>query len=324
MNMYEYDELSVYRGKPIRINKNFCVFIPTINQIEVFGERKYFNAVHNFTSVGADLKWQLWDLGIDYTQIDDYDLFTKLVYQLISSKKVLHNEIISNPDKFDRKFNNEELDNLLVNPMQLIMKEIITYQNLFNEIDKNYKEHGVLKDIYGNEYFEDFVDKLRNDPLNVFYRDTDFANYYPCVKQENSQVILYNPLADIAFDRLIYAQTVDVVRRIHGFKRNNQIPANERTKMDLIEDARDESIASMNKPYKSILKSLISTLQVNCGQCGDDKVWDMPISAFFENIKRIGKIQDAQLLLQGAYSGFANLKGIDKNRLDMFGDISVI
>ena len=91
--------------------------------------------------------------------------------------------------------------------------------------------------------------------------------------------------------------------------------------MDLIEDARDEAMMAMRKPYKSVLKPLISTLQIYSGQCGDDKIWNMPISAFFDNVRRVGKVQDATLLLQGAYSGFANLKGIDRTRLDMFGDI---
>lgn len=322
--MYECDELRVYRGKPVRINRNFSVFIPTLDQIEEFGEKKYFNAVHNFTSVGADLKWQLWDLGVDYTQIEDYDLFTKLIFQLVSSKKKLHDEVLENPDKFDRKFDSEELDELLINPLQLVMKETTTHEKLFNEIIKNYEVQGIFTDAYGTEYSADFVDKLMDEPCTIFYRDIDFANYHPCVKQENKQVILYNPSVDVAFDRLAYAQTVDVIRKIHGFKRNNQKPANERTKMDLIEDARDEAMIAMNKPYKSVLKSLISTLQVHSGQCGDDMIWNMPISAFFDNVKRIGKIQDAQLLLQGAYSGFANLKGVDKSRLDMFGDIGAV
>lgn len=322
--MYECDELRVYRGKPVRINQNFSVFIPTLDQIEEFGEKRYFNAVHNFTSVGADLKWQLWDLGVDYTQIEDYDLFTKLIFQLVSSKKRLHDEVLANPDKFDRQFDSEELDELLINPLQLVMKETVTYEKLFKEIGQNYEEQGILVDAYGTEYSDDFVNGLMDNPSAIFYRDIDFANYQPYIKQDNKQVVLYNNMVDVAFDRLAYAKTVSIIRNIHGFKRNNQKPANERTKMDLIEDAKDEAMMAMNKPYKSVLKSLISTLQVHSGQCGDDKIWNMPISAFFDNVKRIGKIQDAQLLLQGAYSGFANLKGVDKNRLDMFGDIGTV
>jgi hypothetical protein len=42
---------------------------------------------------------------------------------------------------------------------------------------------------------------------------------------------------------------VDAVRKIHGFKRNNEIPANEITKMDLIDDARDEAMMSAKKEY---------------------------------------------------------------------------
>lgn len=132
---------------------------------------------------------------------------------------------------------------------------------------------------------------------------------------------MYNQEQDITIDKYIYTQIVDVVRKIHGLKRNNQIPANERTKMDLIDDARDEAMMSARNPYKSTLKPLISAMTVKCGQCGDDNIWNMKISAFFDNIKRISKIQDAELLLQGAYSGFASLKGIDKNRLDWAGDV---
>ena len=47
----------------------------------------------------------------------------------------------------------------------------------------------------------------------------------------------------------------------------------------------------------------------------------MKIYELLYNIKRINKIQDATMLLQGAYSGFANLKGIDKSRLDFTGYI---
>ena len=99
------------------------------------------------------------------------------------------------------------------------------------------------------------------------------------------------------------------------------MPANERTKMDLIDDARDEAMAASRRPYKSVLKPLVSALTVKCGMCGDDKIWNMNINMFFDNIKRVSKIQDAQLLLQGAYSGFASLKGVDKTRLDWTGDI---
>lgn len=276
-SMFEFDELKIYRGNDIQITPKIIVTQPTIGQIEEFGEKRYWNAVYTLTAVGADLKWQLWDMEhIDYTQIEDYDLFIGFISSAVSSRKLIYNELMNNKDKYADEIVSipqETLDGMLVNPLQLILKDI------------------------------------------------DFADFTTCRLEKNDQVVLYDAERDITIDRLIYSQIVDAVRKIHGLKRNNQLPANERTKMDLIEDARDEAIAASRRPYKSTLKPLVSALTVKCGLCGDDKVWDMKVNAFFDSIKRISKIQDSQLLLQGAYSGFASLKGVDKERLDWAGDI---
>ena len=274
--MVEFDELKIYRGSDIQITPKIIVTQPTRYQIEKFGERRYFSAVHTLVSVGADMKWQLWDMGKDYTKINDYDLFTTLLWQMVASKKTVYKELTEHPEKYQNELSSiseEDLQEMLINPLELVLK------------------------------------------------DVDLANFSLCKLKDSEERILYDSNNDITIDRCIYSQIVDVVRKIHGFKRNNQKPANERTKMDLIEDARDEAFAAMQRPYKSVLKPLVSSLTVKCNQCGDDRIWNMKINMFFDNIKRVNKIQDAELLLQGAYSGFASLKGIDKSRLDWTGDI---
>lgn len=275
--MFELDDLKIYRGNDIQITPKIIVTQPTIGQIEEFGEKRYFNAVYTLTAVGADLKWQLWDMEqIDYTQIEDYDLFITFISKAVSSQRPLYDELMSNEEKYKEELAmipQDRLEMMCINPLQLILKDI------------------------------------------------DLADFIPCKNTENDQIVLYNAERDITIDRMIYSQIVDAVRKIHGLKRNNETPANETTKMILIDDAREEAKAASQKPYKSILKPLVSALTVKCGLCGTDKVWDMKINAFFDSIKRINKIQDSELLLQGAYSGFASLKGVDKNRLDWTGDI---
>lgn len=275
--MFEVDELKIYRGADIQITPKITIVQPTLDQIEKFGERRYFNAVHTLTAVGADLKWQLWDMAqIDYTQIEDYDLFVQYIWMVVSSKKHIYDKLVNDPEKYENElasFSQEELGEMLINPLQLILKDI------------------------------------------------DFADFMPCTNQGTGEIVLYDAEHDITIDRIVYRQIVDVVRKIHGFKRNNEKPANEATKMILIEDARDEYMANMNKPYKSILKPLVSSLTVKCGMCGDDKIWNMHINSFFDAIKRASKIQNAELLLQGAYSGFASLKGVDKSLLEWAGDL---
>ena len=275
--MFELDELQVYAGSDIRISDKITITQPSLAQVRDFGERRYFNAVYTLTSVGADMKWQLWDyFKIDYTKIDDYDLFLKLIYPLVSSRKYQYLMWRANPTQYKKEL--ESLD-------------------------------------------EDDIKDMLTNPLQLVLKDIDLADFIRCKSNLNDDTILYNKEKDITIDRMKYNQIVDVVRTIHGFKRNNQMPANERTKMDLIEDARDEAKLASQKPYKSVLKPLISALSVSNGQCGDERIWNMKINMFFDNIKRTAKIQDAHLLLQGAYSGFSSLKGVDKSRLDWAGDI---
>lgn len=275
--MFEYDELQIYRGRDIRITPKITITVPTIGEIEEFGERRYFSAVQTLTSVGADLKWQLWDFyNIDYTKIDDYDLFLTYISKVVCSRKNIYEELMNNKEAYAdelAKFTEEDLEDMLINPLQLVLKDI------------------------------------------------DLADFTMYHDESKDQVVLYDKKHDITIDRYVYTRMVDCVRKIHGFKRNNQMPANKRTKMALIEDARDEAMIASRKPKKSVLLPLVSALTVKCGMCGNDDVWNMKISAFFDNIKRISKVQESELLLQGAYSGFASLKGVDKSRLDWAGDL---
>lgn len=275
--MFDVDDLKIYRGSDIRITDKIVVTQPTIDQIIEFGEKRYFSTVHTLTGVGADFKWQLWDyFDTDYTTIDDFDLFKKMICGLLSSKKRIYKALKENPEKYEEHINKmteEDWEELLFNPLSLVLKDI------------------------------------------------DFADFDEYESDRSQETVLYDQEHDITIDRFVYTRIVDAVRKIHGFTRNNQIPANERTKMDLIEDARDEAMASAQKPYKSVLQPLISALAVKTGQLGSDSIWNTKINMFFDSIKRINKIQDATLLLQGAYSGFASLKGVDKTRLDWAGEI---
>ena len=275
--MFDIDELRIYRGSDIPITDKIIVTQPTLDQIIEFGEKRYFQAVHQLTGVGADFKWQLWDyFQIDYTTIDDYELFKKMIWHSLSSKKHIYKELMDNQDKYAeelKKISEEDLAEMLVNPLSLILKDI------------------------------------------------DLADFEEYESDKCPETILYDREHDITIDRFVYAKIVDAIRKIHGFKRNDQVPANDITKMFLIDDAREEAMLAAQKPYKSVLKPLISALAAKTGQLGNDNIWNVKVNMFFDSIKRINKIQDATLLLQGAYSGFASLKGVNKDRLDWTGEI---
>ena len=198
-----------------------------------------------------------------------------------------------------------------------IWQSLSSKKKIYKELKENPEQY---EEYISKMSEEDWNDLLFN-PISLILKDIDFADFELLNSSKDPEPILYDIKNDITIDRFVYARMIDAVRKIHGLKRNNQLPANERTKMDLIEDARDEAIAASKKEYKSVLKPLISALAVKTGQLGSESIWNTKINMFFDAIKRVGKIQDAELLLQGAYSGFASLKGVDKDRLNWASDI---
>ena len=116
---------------------------------------------------------------------------------------------------------------------------------------------------------------------------------------------------------------VDYLRAVHNIEKDERMPANESTKMILIEDDRDAIEINQRKEYHSQLKNLISSM-INCEgfKYNHSQVWDMKINAFMDSVKRITKIKNANLLLQSGYSGFGiNLKDVDKKQLNWLGEL---
>lgn len=274
--MFECSPLSLYRGSDLHISEKILVANPSIGQIEEFDEQTYFQAVHSLCASGADLKWQLWDMGIDYTKIDDYDLFLNYTRFSLGNRNKQIQRLIKQGVIEAGQVSDDDVDGK--NPLQLTLK---------------------------------YTD---GTPLDL----CDFDMYHDNNIDED---ILYNKDTDTTIDRAVFSQIVSAVRQIHFLKRNNEIPGNKTTKMILIEDAKEEAMRNKDKPFESILLPMISGVSCKCGQCGSKEIWDMPIYQLIENVRRIFKIQDATLLLQGAYSGFASLKDVDKKRLDWLGTI---
>ena len=61
-----------------KINDNIRIRIPTLREILEFGESNYYGLVTNLTAMPIDMLVELDDLGIDFTEINDYELFCLL------------------------------------------------------------------------------------------------------------------------------------------------------------------------------------------------------------------------------------------------------
>lgn len=73
--MQSIDELKLYRGDDYILPNGVVIKCPTIGEICDYGESNYLNMVSMFTSTAIDRCAQLDDMGIDYTQITNFQVF---------------------------------------------------------------------------------------------------------------------------------------------------------------------------------------------------------------------------------------------------------
>ena len=292
------DELKIYRGEDYNISKHINIHQPSLSEICEYGEREYYSMIYQLTATPQSMKWQLWDMGIDYTEITPYELFYNFIYRLYSQEKTA---IIFGDLDFTK--------------FQVLQKKddesIFLYQEVFvGDIYQNDKLIYKFSSLLDASHFigcslDELIENLKQKDR---YKDYLFTN------------INVEP---IIIDEFTYNMIVDYLRNVHLLEKDEKMPANNSTKMILIEDDREEYERNKNKPYHSRLKNLISSM-VNCEgfKYNHSQVWDMKINAFMDSVKRISKIKNADLLLQSGYSGFGiNLKEINKNQLDWLGEL---
>ena len=102
----------------------------------------------------------------------------------------------------------------------MICKSLSSRKHIYNELMNNqdkYEEE--LKKIS-----EEDLNELLFNPLSLILKDIDFADFEEYESDKSQETILYDKEHDITIDRFVYAQIVNAVRKIHGLKRNNQLP----------------------------------------------------------------------------------------------------
>ena len=296
---YRNDELKIYRGEDFVVSKHIVLHQPTLNEICDYGERDYYSMIYNFTATPQSLKVQLWDMGIDYTEITPYQLFYQLLYKMYSQEKT---SIIFGDLDFSKFQVMQRKDDESI----LLYQEVPVgdIYNLENEFVYHFSNLLDASRFVGCEVDELIEELSKNNRYNDFIFDN----------------VQFDP---VIIDEYTYNMIVDYICKSHFIERDLKRPANNSTKMVLIEDARDEIERNKNKEYHSQLKNLISSMINSEGfKYNHDQVWGMKINAFMDSVKRIGKIKNADLLLQSGYSGFGvNLKEIDNKQLDWLGEL---
>ena len=239
----DVDELQLYIGDDYVINDHIKVLQPTIKQIAEFGEKEFFSVVHTVTAIPSDMKANLWDMGLDWMEVDDFELFVMLSQTLTPDRTKL----------------------------------------LFGDLD---------------------FTKLK--PYN-----------HPHVEDE---IILADKETGVLIDKMIYLRIVSYLRKAFNITPKVEKAANKMTKKILIEEDRKRIEFNKDKPFKSFLLPLISSVKVKQGYT-KDYVLNMGYVEFMNDVARLQVIHNADHLLSGVYAGTLDLKRLNKAELNWMKEL---
>lgn len=129
----EVDELLLYFGDDYVINDSIQIHQPLVGEI-VNCERDYFSVIHTLTAIPSDLKSQLWDIGLDWCQVDDFELFRMLAPTLTQDKTaILFGELdFSNM----KQYQNKNGDIVLADKEAGIIIDQLIYTRMMNYLRK--------------------------------------------------------------------------------------------------------------------------------------------------------------------------------------------
>lgn len=69
------DKLQIYFGNDLVINERIHVHQPSLRDVVQMGEEEYYDMVYALTSISSDMKSFLWDQGIDWADVSDFEMF---------------------------------------------------------------------------------------------------------------------------------------------------------------------------------------------------------------------------------------------------------
>ena len=241
MTDLEVSDLELYFGDDYIVNDKITIHQPIIGEL-IKCERDYFSVVYTLCSISSDMKSQLWDMGLDWCAVEDFDLFCML------------------------------------------------------------------------------APTLTQDRTSLLFGSLDFSKLKPFKNKQNDEIVLADKETGIIIDKMIYTLIVNYLRKLHNITPKVEKTKSKTVKKWLIEEDRKRILTARDKPFKSYLLPLISSVKVKQGYTRD-YVRNMGLRELFDDVARLQIINNADHLLSAAYAGTIDMKKIDKHELNWMKEL---
>lgn len=288
---FDFDELKMYFGEPylIQMPNNHYIEImqPSIGDILYLGDKLVYSTIAPFTGNTTTYRVQLWDNGIDWNKISDYELFLMLTPNIKDISFIMNKVTFVNNPEYDDNLSEED------NYMNGQSKYIKTYSKIDFSNLKPYKTNKL------DENGDLILDK-NNEP-----------------KQE---IVLCNVEQNIMIDEQTYLHIREYLRMMFNQHPKEELAKGKLAKQWLIEHDKDNLKLEMNKngnASKSVLLPLVSGLINHPGFKYDlDGIKKLGIFAFMDSVQRLQIYQQSIAFLGGMYSGMMDTSKMGEEELN--------
>lgn len=162
---FYFDELQMYYGLDYKIDDQITIRQPTVGDIIKFGEQKVMSSIMPFVSNPTSYRLQLWDMGIDWNKISDYELFVTLIQ--VSKKEdtslIFGNIDFSSLKPFVNTVNNEIV---LMDDKQSLMIDEQKYMHMREYIRLMFNQYPKIEKAKGRATKEAIIDEERMNLIN--------------------------------------------------------------------------------------------------------------------------------------------------------------
>ncbi len=125
------DKLKLYFGEPYVVNDKITIRQPSIGEILEYGEKEFYTMLNPFVSNPTSYRLRLWDSGVDWNKVSDYELFSALVHEMdVNQTNILFGNIDFGLFERTIKQLNGETSITLYNKKQDIEIDEKTYENI--------------------------------------------------------------------------------------------------------------------------------------------------------------------------------------------------
>ena len=169
------DLTALYFGDDLKITDDIWIRQPTVREVVDYGEMNFWQMITTFCANTTAMRLPLWNEGIDWNKISDFELFCMLrssydpkFLSLIFTEEIHFERMIVIPVKENAEDENEEPKPVLVDPENpsVFIDETI-YKDMVENLRAIFNYHPI-EEFARNRFDKEFL--IEDDELQIFNR----------------------------------------------------------------------------------------------------------------------------------------------------------